>query len=745
MSEDASLLSLLKQYFGFTSFRPLQEEIIRDSMAGRDVLALLPTGGGKSLCFQLPALLRSGLTVVVSPLISLMKDQVDALQAGGVAATFLNSSLDQQQLQARSRDLQQGRYRLLYVAPERLMLPAFLAGLRRLEVGRIVIDEAHCISEWGHDFRKEYRQLAELRRHFPGAAIMALTATATERVRADIIQYLQLRDPAVHVGSFNRTNLTYRVAPKSNPYGQLLAFLRERPSESGIVYCQSRRAAEYVAERLGRDGVQARPYHAGLPAEERSRHQDLFSRDEVPVICATIAFGMGIDKPNVRFVIHYDLPKSIENYYQETGRAGRDGLPSECLLFFSRADPVKYERFIDETEDPREREIAREQLEQMVRFAESGECRRRPLLSYFGEAYEPENCANCDNCLSPRSTFDGTALARKFLQALRQVREKSGFSVGVAHVADVLAGGNTEKVRRWGHDGLAAYASGNDRSRAEWVEIGRELVQRGLLRRDPERFNVLEPTGEGRAVLAGGPSVTLTVPAPVSSARAPQALVDCDEALFDRLRALRKRLADGRGVPAFVIFSDVALRQMSRDYPGSESEFLRISGVGEKKRQEFAALFLGEIAAHLRANPRRTFPPEPAVRPSLNDSQRDTVQRFQAGEAMENIAGARCLARSTILGHLVAAAEAGERVDVSRLLGAGQRQEIERAFAGLGTQNLTGVYEHLGERFDYALLRLCRAARGVTATAAAAASPAARDARTTAYLPRSPASAPAPA
>ena len=351
-SESASLLPLLKQYFGFTSFRPLQEEIIRDSLAGRDVFALLPTGGGKSLCFQLPALARDGLTVVVSPLIALMKDQVDGLRAGGVPATFLNSSLAADESRKRLRGLHNGEFRLLYAAPERLMLSGFLEDLQRWNVRLIAIDEAHCISEWGHDFRPEYRQLAQLRDLFPRVPFMALTATATERVRADIVTHLKLRAPKCYVASFNRPNLTYRVIPKNQPYGQLLEFLRARPRDGGIVYCQSRKTTERVAANLTEDGVNARPYHAGLTPKERTEHQELFLRDDVRVICATIAFGMGINKPNVRFVIHYDLPKNIEGYYQETGRAGRDGLPSECVLLFSAGDVVKQTQFIDEKPEP---------------------------------------------------------------------------------------------------------------------------------------------------------------------------------------------------------------------------------------------------------------------------------------------------------------------------------------------------------------------------------------------------------
>ncbi|MEP6664300.1 MAG: ATP-dependent DNA helicase RecQ, partial [Verrucomicrobiota bacterium] len=380
------LLPLLKQFFGFTSFRPLQEEIIRDALAGKDVFALLPTGGGKSLCFQLPALAREGLTVVVSPLIALMKDQVDAMQASGVAATFLNSSLAAGESRGRLRGLHNGEFRLLYVAPERLMISGFLEDLKRWNVKLIAVDEAHCISEWGHDFRPEYRQIAGLRDHFPGVPLMALTATATERVREDIIKHLRLGNSATYVASFNRPNLIYRVLAKNKPYEQTLAFVRKRPQESGIVYCQSRKTSEMVADRLTADGVKAKPYHAGLEQKDRATNQELFLRDEVNVICATIAFGMGINKSNVRFVIHYDLPKNIEGYYQETGRAGRDGLPSECLLLFSAGDVVKQMQFIDE-KNAAEQKIAREQLQQMVHYAECAVCRRAELLAYFGEKW----------------------------------------------------------------------------------------------------------------------------------------------------------------------------------------------------------------------------------------------------------------------------------------------------------------------------------------------------------------------
>jgi len=715
--EQPDLLAPLKQYFGFASFRPLQEEIIRDSLAGKDVFALLPTGGGKSLCFQLPALVKHGLTVVISPLIALMKDQVDALQAGGVAATFLNSSLTADESRARLRSLHNGEFRLLYVAPERLVLSGFLEDLRKWKPNLIAVDEAHCISEWGHDFRPEYRQLAQLRSLFLETPMMALTATATERVRGDIVQQLHLREPRCYVASFNRPNLTYRVLPKTGAYDQTLEFIRSRKAESGIVYCQSRKGAESLAERLNADGVKAVPYHAGLEKEARSKNQELFLRDEVRVVCATIAFGMGINKPNVRFVIHYDLPKNVEGYYQETGRAGRDGLPGECLLLFSAGDVVKQKRFIDEKPDPKERDIARAQLEQMVHYAECAECRRASLLGYFGEDFPGDNCGACDNCLSPRETFDGTLSAQKLLSCVYRVQERSGFSVGLNHVVEVLTGAGTEKVRKWGHDQLSTYAIGKEHNRAEWSAIGRELIRLGFVRQDAAKFNVLELTPEGRAVLKERKPVQLTKPMKTPERRA-HAVGDiaCDEALFERLRALRKRLADERGVPPYIIFSDVALRQMARLYPETEPQFRRISGVGDVKLRDFGATFLAEIGAFTHENPRQVFAEEfaPATPPPSRGSKLTgtvlaTLRLFREGMSVEEIASRRLLVASTIYSHLAASAEAGETIDLRAFVTGAQQQEIEAALDQHPGAALSPAHQALGGRFDYGLLRLVRA------------------------------------
>lgn len=721
----APLRSLLKEHFGFTSFRPLQEEIIRDALAGRDVVALLPTGGGKSLCFQLPALARPGLTVVISPLIALMKDQVDALRANGIAATFLNSSLATNESRARLRGLHHGDYRLLYIAPERLMLPGCLSDLQSWQVNHLAIDEAHCISEWGHDFRPEYRRLVELRERFPSLPIMALTATATERVRDDIRTLLRLRDPACYMASFNRPNLTYQVQAKDNPFEQVLAFLRTQPPESGIVYCQSRKTTEHLAERLQAHGIMAQPYHAGLTAEERTRHQELFLRDEVQVICATIAFGMGINKPNVRFILHYDLPKNLESYYQETGRAGRDGLPSECVLLFSAGDTVKQQRFINEKPDIQEQQIARRQLQHMVDYAECSTCRRAKLLQYFGEDFDSENCRGCDNCLSPRDTFDGTEDACTVLSCVAQIRGKSGFGVGLNHVIEVLTGANTEKVRRWAHARLAAYGSGkNVHSRPEWAAISRELTRLGYLQQTTEPFTILELTPQGRGFLRERPPVMLTKPMSAPERKTPPTGdLAHDEVLFNRLRQLRKTLADARDVPAYVVFSDVALRQMAREYPTKKQELLRISGVGNRKLQEFGTVFLAAIADHMETHPRQNYPKESYYPPppplssrkrQLGDTVYETLRLIRIGFSVEQIAKQRRLVIGTIYGHLEQAIQAGEPVDINRLLTQDQQARIAAAFAKTGFGNVTGAKELLGDLGDYGQLRVFRAVYGKT-------------------------------
>jgi len=607
----SDLLKTLKKTFGYSEFRPLQREIIEATLSGRDVFTLLPTGGGKSLCFQLPALHREGLTVVVSPLIALMKDQVDQLQAAGVAATFLNSSLGAAEAKTRLRGLHNGEYRLLYAAPERLMLDNWKDNLRAWNVCALAIDEAHCISEWGHDFRPEYRQIAQLRDLLPGVPVMALTATATGRVREDIIKHLRLDEPEVFVASFNRPNLSYRVTPKDQPLKQILDFIGKRRDDSGIVYCATRATVERVAESLAARGYSALPYHAGLDAATRAENQELFLRDEARIICATIAFGMGINKPNVRWVIHHDLPKNIEGYYQETGRAGRDSLPSDCLLLFSAGDAAKQTHFIEEMSSAQEQQAARAQLRQMMHYAECATCRRSELLTYFGETFSEPNCGACDNCLEPRATYDGTTNAQKFLSCVYRIRQAGRFGVGMNHVIEVLTGADTDKIRRWNHHTLTTYGIGRDLSRPEWAAIGRELMRLGFLAQSAGEFPTLEMTEDGVECLRSRRIIMLTKPLVLPKSKRSGAHrageIECDEVLFNRLRDLRKRLADERSVPAYVIFGDATLRDMARRYPETKEAMRGIFGVGEKKLEEFGTVFAAVVAGHLETYPRITF------------------------------------------------------------------------------------------------------------------------------------------
>ncbi len=711
------LLPPLKKFFGFSSFRPLQREIMSDSLAGKDVFAVLPTGGGKSLCFQLPALIRPGLTVVVSPLIALMKDQVDALQAAGVAATFLNSSLGTADSRARIRALHNREFRLLYVAPERLMLSGFLEDLKKWDVSLFAIDEAHCISEWGHDFRPEYRQIRTLRGIFPGIPMMALTATATNRVQDDIVEQLHFKNPSRYVASFNRPNLTYRVAAKAGAYEQILSFMRSRPKESGIIYCQARKTADDLAAKLNRDGVSALPYHAGMEGSDRSRHQEKFLRDEVRVVCATIAFGMGINKSNVRFVIHYDLPKNIEGYYQETGRAGRDGLPGECLLLFSAGDRIRQMRFIEEKPNPQEREISRAQLEQMIHYAEIAACRRQFLLGYFGEKIEDANCGGCDNCLAPRAVWDGTVAAQKFLSCVYRIRQKSGFDVGIGHIVEVLCGADTEKIRKFGHEKLTTYNIGTGHSRTEWGAIGRELVRLGFLFQNPEQYNAVQLTDAGRLALTSRQKIMLTKAIAALPVEHRVGEIACDEALFERLRTLRKRLADERAVPSYIIFSDVTLRQTARLYPANEQELSRVSGFGEKKIREFGEIVLREIAVHLQNNPRQIFADDSftesgplATRRALSDTAHETLHLFRGGKSVSEIARIRGITDGTVYGHLENAILAGEKIDVNALVSPQAQRDVASAFDRHGFDRLAPVVEALDGKYTYGECKIMRAA-----------------------------------
>jgi ATP-dependent DNA helicase RecQ len=719
-----NLSALLKQTFGYDTFRPLQQEIMSAALEGRDVLAILPTGAGKSLCFQLPALAREGLTLVISPLIALMKDQVDALTASGVAATFINSSIQGSEAQRRLSGLENGHYKLLYAAPERVMMPDFIRDLQRWNISAIAVDEAHCISEWGHDFRPEYRMLAQLRGRLPGVPVLALTATATEQVRGDIVRQLQLHDPEVFLASFNRPNLSYTILPKSKATSQVYDFVRQRPNEAGIVYVQSRKSAEGLAAALCAEGVKAVAYHAGLQPEERAANQDSFIRDEANVVCATIAFGMGINKPDVRYVIHADLPKNVEGYYQETGRAGRDNLPSECVLLYSRGDLVRNLKFLDEMTDPKAAEIAARQMRLMADFAEGTECRRAALLDYFGEQWPGDNCGGCDICMQPRESWDATTHAQKLLSCIFRIRQKSGFSTGLNHVVEVLAGANTEKIRKWYHDQLSTYGIGRDTPREEWAALGRQLIRQGYIEATADSFQTVSLSRKGLAALMNRTPVILTR-APVaaksdtSTAKVAKAgSIACDEALFAELRALRKKLADERGVPPYVIFGDTSLRHMCRQYPRTQQGFLAIPGVGSQKLADFGTVFMGAISQWLDTHEAQTFaaeappPPPPKMKSEdgLSGTVLETLRLRRQGHSAEKIATLRSLVISTIHNHLAQAIQHGElQADPRDYFTAEAEAELRAAADEHGFESLGRLKEALDNRYDYPVLYYFRA------------------------------------
>jgi ATP-dependent DNA helicase RecQ len=709
---DQAVLAALRSTFGYASFRPLQEEIVHASLDGRDVFVLMPTGGGKSLCYQLPALLIDGITVVVSPLIALMKDQVDALRALGVAATFVNSSLDPAEVGRRQASIARGEVKLLYVAPERLMLPGFLRLLEAARVARIAVDEAHCISEWGHDFRPEYRELRRLRDAFPDVPLGAYTATATKRVQVDIIAQLGLRAPSTFRRSFNRPNLYYEVRPKRNAEEQLLAYLRGRHDASGIIYCQSRSGADALAQRLTRHGFSATSYHAGLEADDRRERQEAFIRDDVRIVVATIAFGMGIDKPDVRFVVHYDLPKNLEGYYQESGRAGRDGDSADCILFYSAGDAIKQRHFIDEKPTEAERRVAREQLRRMGDWAESATCRRRLLLAYFDETFEGQEAPCCDVCDAPSELLDFTEPARMFMSCAKRTGER----FGSGHLIDVLRGSQAEKVLRNRHDRVSTYGIGRDRSVDEWRHLFQQLRHAGYVAVDEERFGAVVVTAKGRGALLGTETVLLAAPRREVRAAAADSLLGDAAALFERLRALRKQLADERRVPPYVVFSDATLRQLAAERPRTPVQLLRINGIGERKAADYGGAFLGLIAefAPRSENGPVTALPTPPRRKRADDvgeSARLTLAMFQEGQSLEEIVGARRLAPSTIEGHLAEAIEAGEGIDLTRLIpDTARRRAIEQAIARCGDALLAPIRTYLGEDYSYAEIRFVRAA-----------------------------------
>jgi ATP-dependent DNA helicase RecQ len=594
----SSIHDTLHQVFGLTEFRPFQQEIIQQVVSGGDAFVLMPTGGGKSLCYQLPALHRHGLGIVISPLISLMKDQVDALLANGVRAAMYNSTLAAEEARTVLARLHNGELDLLYVAPERMMRPDFINSLEHLPLALIAIDEAHCVSQWGHDFRPEYSVLGELRAYFPDVPFIALTATADPQTREDILQVLGLHKAQQFTTSFDRPNIRYSVLEKSQPRSQLLRFLGNQGDGSGIIYALSRKRVVEIAEFLCERGFSAGAYHAGLSGDTRKYVQERFIRDDLQIVVATVAFGMGIDKPNVRFVVHYDLPRHMEGYYQETGRAGRDGLPAEARLLFGTQDVATARFHIEQSANDTQRRIDSHKLNSMVGFAESLTCRRRVLLGYLGEQMETD-CGNCDICLDPPECYDATEAARKVLSCVYRVRQ----SFGIKHVVDVLRGADNERIRKFNHEHLTTYGIGLEYSHAEWVSLVRQLIHRGYLVQDIAAFSVLKLTTQARLLLRNEETLELARPrvqAKKTKKRKSAAAIELSEddlRLFETLREIRKQLAGEQGVPPYVIFGDATLVEMSRERPSCDDEFLQINGVGQVKLERHGVTFLDAIAS----------------------------------------------------------------------------------------------------------------------------------------------------
>ncbi len=666
----------LERVFGYSSFRPQQQEIIEDLIEGHDAFVLMPTGGGKSLCYQLPALHRPGVAIVVSPLISLMKDQVDALQANGVAAACYNSSQGSAAARQVLARLHARELDLLYISPERLISGGFLERLQEIEIALFAIDEAHCVSQWGHDFRPEYAQLGMLRLQFPQIPIVALTATADDQTREDIVQVLNLGKATRHVTGFDRPNIRYTVLEKHKPVDQLLRFLEPRSGQAGIVYALSRKRVEEVAAKLCAKGILAAPYHAGLAAVERASVQEDFLRDELQVVVATVAFGMGIDKPNVRFVVHYDLPKHIEGYYQETGRAGRDGMPADALLLFGAQDVATARRLIDNNANTEQQRIEVHKLNAMVALAESVTCRRRVLLNYFGEQRD-EDCGNCDVCQDPPERFDATEAARKALSCVYRVGQR----FGIVHVVAVLRGADNERIRSLGHDRLSTYGIGSDRSEQEWTSILRQLIHHGLLIQDIANYSVLKLTDAARPLLRGESSLQLARPrirekAQKKRSKAAAAQGPYDEALFDELRSLRKQLADTQGVPPYIVFGDATLAQMARDKPMDEQELLAVSGVGLNKLEKYGHDFLDLIAEYCVASG------ETATQ--LTPPLRDTWLAYREGLDLDAIATRRGLPLQEAAKQLLQLMQAGQPVEPEQLLAARKHELIEATLERLG-------------------------------------------------------------
>jgi len=650
-----SVSAAVAKFWGYNELKPLQAEAIQAGIDEQDSLVVLPTGGGKSLCYQVPALVTGRTDVVVSPLIALMKDQVDALRACGYPAAALYSGLDDDERRRISADMAAGRLRLLFVSPERLLAPSFIQYLQRVGVSNFAIDEAHCISQWGHDFRPEYRRLAELRHHFPDASIHAFTATATERVRRDIVAQLKLNKPRLLVGRFDRPNLTYRVVPRRNLDAQIVDALRRHKDEAGIVYCISRNDTERFADMLKAAGFRAAAYHAGMDPRSRNEVQDDFARERLDVVVATVAFGMGIDRSNVRCVIHAAMPKSVEHYQQETGRAGRDGLDAECVLFHGAGDARRWELLFNRNaaEGGQPQAVTRAQtelLDEMESFCTLRVCRHQALSAYFGQPYEASNCGACDVCLTEAAPAldDGTAMARQIVECVLSLK----LPYGVGYLADVLAGANLEKIRSRNHDNLAGYGAFAPRDRREVQGLVMQLVEQGVLHRSGGDRPVLTVTQKGRALIQGELELSLRAPEETREQRADSGWDGVDRGLFEALRELRRAVADERSVPPFVIFGDMTLRELARVRPVTPEAFLSVKGVGERKQADLGERFVGLIAAYCKEHHLTSAGEARRINPAADAARNEAFGLFEQGKSLDDVALVTSRAPGTVAAYL---------------------------------------------------------------------------------------------